>query len=409
MRPNLPVRMKHFLHLWILLTLGLRPVPGNAQDFRTVGYLPTYRFNLIDKVELNRLTHLNIAFANPDENGDMTTGEADIGTVVQKAHAAGLDVFIALAGAGAQLSDWEGRIDSVHRSSFIHKIIEFSLQHDLQGIDVDLEWGNVNDDYSGFVMELKDSLDRYGMKMTAAFPGAYRYSQVTEKALSVFDWINVMAYDLTGPWTPDNPGPHSPYSYAENSISYWAGQGVDKQRLALGVPFYGYDFTDLDNVTAVTFSEMVNMDTAYAQIDQVGQIYYNGLATIEQKTDLALNEANGIMIWEIGQDYFGEFSLLKRIDETIEEYLQGLMVKSEQTGEVKVFPNPVSDFMYLKLNTPQNIKIILLSAAQQVLKEQYCDHQELISIGMGDIPDGIYFLLVEGKDFSKTFKIVKFK
>ena len=404
------IRRNHLLNLGaVLLTIGLQSNPGIAQNFRTIGYFPTYRFGLIDNIELNRLTHLNIAFANPDGNGYLATDGVDIESVVQKAHEAELEVFIALAGAGAQLSDWEGRIDSTNRSSFIHNIVNFAVRHELQGIDVDLEWGNVNDDYSGFVLELKDSLDQYGMKMTAAFPGAHRYAQVTDEALSVFEWINIMAYDLTGDWTPDSPGPHSPYSYAENSISYWVEQGVDKQRLALGVPFYGYDFTDQNNITAVTFSEMVNMDTAYAQIDQVGEIYYNGLSTIEQKTLLALDETNGIMIWEIGQDYFGEYSLLKRIDETIEEYLAGAGIQSDKYIGASVYPNPVSDIVHIRMDTPQNIKIILFSSSQKVLKEQYYYNQELISVGLDDIPGGIYFLMIEGKNYTRTFKLAKIK
>ena len=33
---------------------------------RVVGYLPTYRFHLSDKIEYCKLTHLNLSFANPD-------------------------------------------------------------------------------------------------------------------------------------------------------------------------------------------------------------------------------------------------------------------------------------------------------------------------------------------------------
>ncbi len=33
-----------------------------------------------------------------------------------------------------------------------------------------------------------------------------------------------MVYDKTGPWKPDNVGPHSPFSSAEEAIRFWLGE-----------------------------------------------------------------------------------------------------------------------------------------------------------------------------------------
>ena len=52
---------------------------------------------------------------------------------------------------------------------------------------------------------------------------------------------------------------------------------------------------------------------ANADIDNVGTKFYNGRSTIRSKVQLASNEVNGIMIWELGQDSFSEYSLLKTI------------------------------------------------------------------------------------------------
>jgi GH18 family chitinase len=127
-----------------------------------------------------------------------------------------------------------------------------------------------------------------------------------------------MAYDLTGFWNPDKPGPHSPYSFAEQSIAYWEQQGLSKEKMTLGLPFYGYDFTDLTKIPSVTFREMVERDNSFAYKDAVGKIHYNGIPTIENKTRLALEGLGGIMIWEIGQDHFGNYSLLDRIYKVIQ-------------------------------------------------------------------------------------------
>ena len=109
------------------LTLLFLSTTTTAQTFRTVGYLPTYRFYTINDIELNKLTHLNIAFANPDANGNLNTDGISITPIVQQAQGAGLEVFIALAGGAAQLSDWEDWIAPNSRSAFISRVIDYVL------------------------------------------------------------------------------------------------------------------------------------------------------------------------------------------------------------------------------------------------------------------------------------------
>jgi len=280
-------------------------------------------------------------------------------------------------------------------------------KHDLQGIDVDIEWGTVNDDYSGFVLELRDSLNYYDLGLTVALPGIYRYPEITDEALAAFDWVNLMVYDLTGPWNSSNPGPHSPYSFAENSINYWLDQGLEKNRMTLGVPFYGYDFTDLNNIRALLFSEIVEMNEANATVDQVGEIYFNGLPTITQKTQLAISELSGIMIWELGQDFFGEFSLLKKINETIEEFTTTSTQQNESSILANPYPNPVIDHTIIKTNTTEKIKLLIFSQSLKMIESKDFRNQEYISVDMKNYHKGIYFLTLKANSFVKTFKLIK--
>jgi chitinase len=48
-------------------------------------------------------------------------------------------------------------------------------------------------------------------------------------------------------------------------------------------------------------------------------IYYNGIPTIKQKTDLAKQEASGIMIWQLLGDAPGDKSLLNAIYQRAQE------------------------------------------------------------------------------------------
>jgi GH18 family chitinase len=58
---------------------------------------------------------------------------------------------------------------------------------------------------------------------------------------------------------------------------------------------------------------MVSTNNSYSEIDNVGMKFYNGRPTIKSKVKLASEQVSGIMIWELGQDSFSEYSLLKTI------------------------------------------------------------------------------------------------
>jgi hypothetical protein len=96
----------------------------------------------------------------------------------------------------------------------------------------------------------------------------------------------------------------------------------------LGVPFYGKN----SNGTGYTYREIVALYKPDREVDFVGGIGFNGVATIRDKTAYTLNHGyRGIMIWEITQDTNDESSLLKAISDTI---LTSLPTNLDRTGTV---------------------------------------------------------------------------
>ena len=381
-----------------------------AQQYRVVGYLPYYQFGRADNIEFDKLTHLCLAFANPiDNTGTLSIGGRDIDPIVQKAHEANVEVLLSLAG-GALDSEWWAAWKHLtlpeNRSGFIHTIIDYLYEHDLQGIDMDLEWQYVKDWYSPFSIELKDSLAAHDMLYTVALPGTYRYPEISEEALDGFDFVNMMVYDLTGPWNPDNAGPHSPYSFAENAIKYWRDrQGVPPHRLTLGVPFYGWNFDDPDNVYSFTYRSMVNKNPVYALQDKVGEAYYNGMRTVREKTELAMAELSGVMIWELGQDSFDEFSLLNVIDETINRSVSS----SEEivtSNNYRIYPNPFSEFFYFENQEEESVRILLTDASGKVILEEAVPSFSVREIKNQQIRNGFYFLRIISEQQVVTSKVV---
>lgn len=217
--------------------------------FKVVGYLGSDNFNRIDELELDKLTYLNLAFGNPDNEGNLVFSDnADIKPVVKKGHDAKLKVYISLAGGGKpDTIIWKSVLLSKNRSSFIKKILNFVEENNLDGVDVDIE-GNllptIGKSYNPFVIELREALHAKGKGITTALGAIDLHKAISQKALESYDFINVMVYDKTGVWRPGEAGPHSPYSYAEEAIKFWTGERkIPADRIILGVPFYGFDFT----------------------------------------------------------------------------------------------------------------------------------------------------------------------
>ncbi|WPP50359.1 glycosyl hydrolase family 18 protein [Catalinimonas niigatensis] len=290
--------------------------------FKVVGYLSAGSFEIIDQIELQRLTHLNLAFGNPDAQGELVFSRGkDISEVVEKAHAAGVKVLLSLAGGGGLEEEkpyWKKALLDENRAAFIEKIMAYVEKHNLDGVDVDIE-GNlmptVGETYTPFVLDLKKALHSQGKAITAALPGAWLHEDMSQEALEAYDFINIMVYDDTGPWNPDKSGPHSTYEFAERSIAFWLEQKkIPAERLVLGMPFYGYDF---DVIGSKRYSEIVSANPADAYRDEIDLLYYNGLPTIVKKTQLAMEKVNGVMFWELGQDAFNDLSLLRAVDQML--------------------------------------------------------------------------------------------
>ena len=284
---------------------------------RVVGYLPSYRFDSNEKIDYCKLTHLNLAFANPGSNGKLIIN--DFSGVVVRARNENNNIKIYISIGGGYLTDeqasiWSNSIDiKDNRPIIINEIVNFVVDNSLDGVDVDLEWQYVTSGYSNFVIELKSALSAKGKGMTAALPGTTKFDNITQEALQTFDFINIMAYDFTGPWNPTASGQHSSYNNAVESINFWKNTGISQSKLTLGVPFYGYDFSNSSNVTSFTFGQMVSTNNSYSEIDNVDMKFYNGRPTIKSKVKLASEQVSGIMIWELGQDSFSDYSLLKTI------------------------------------------------------------------------------------------------
>jgi chitinase len=302
---------------------------------RVVGYIPSYQGlrAVADRTDLSKLTHINLAFANPAPGGSFLNGGnpscmesatgADIRYVVQKAHDAGAKVLVSLAGGvipGCS-GNWQTLLQPSSRTGVINSLVQFVSTYGLDGVDIDIEGELLTaidraGNYTPFIQGLRAALP--GKLITAA-TATYEGGMVPVSSLDSFDFVTLMAYDALGPGWGTVGSEHSSYAMAQSHIATWQARGLKKEKLVLGLPFYGYGFNGY--AANYTFSDIVNQfGAAAAQTDLIGKlcascayITYNGIPTIKAKTRLALQQGSGVMIWELSHDATGANSLLAAV------------------------------------------------------------------------------------------------
>jgi len=292
---------------------------ANAQ-FRVVGYLNTWDHfpGNMRNVQFSKITHLNIAFAQPDVKGNLTVIEGLL-VVVKKAHEQQVKILISLGGAdlNGTKRNWKKFTDPAHVNDFCNRIAAYLIRNNLDGVDIDLEGNVIGHQYEGFIKTLSGKLRPTGKLLTAAVATWYE-EQVPAACFAYFDFVNIMSFDLTGPGNAAGPGQHAPYSLAVEDIKFWRNKGLPREKTGLGIPFYGYGFYANSTSNEIPYKEILRKYPGAEQKDKAGHaIYYNGMPTIGEKARLAFREASGVMIWQLTEDANGPHSLLNVVDSVI--------------------------------------------------------------------------------------------
>jgi chitinase len=276
-------------------------------QFKVVGYMPSWAGD-VNAIQYNKLTHINYAFALPTATGGLQAIEnpGKLQSLVSLAHARGVKVLIAVGGwNNGDDSGFESlAANSGYRTNFVNALINFVNQYGLDGVDIDWEYpdaGASANNYAALMSQLSTEMHNRGKLLTAAVVGI-NGSSILSSVFNAVDFLNLMAYDY-------NNYDHSTYTYAQQSISYWKGAGLPASKCVLGVPFYGRPSWE-------TFAALVARG-ADPYADTYSGVGYNGITTIKNKTNLAFDQGNGIMIWELSGDATGSNSLLSAIHEVV--------------------------------------------------------------------------------------------
>jgi chitinase len=386
------------LFLVLLFIVGTVAAQEDQPQYRVIGYFSSWgiydREYFVTDIAADKLTHINYAFFLISENGECILGDEWADTqfpypgdqedeelrgnskqlnLLKESHP-GLQTLMSIGGwSGSDLFSDVALTDE-SRQKFVQSCIAMMTQYGFNGIDIDWEYptggGEVGnkarpEDKQNFTLllaEFRRQFDELGSQrgqhylLTIAAPSTVRqYANIElDKIIASLDWINVMTYDFSGPWSettgfnaplyPDAASPALATNNADNTVRGYLAAGVPPEKLVLGVPFYGrgwggveetndglyqpysgfsdgeYEYSDLVVNYVGKFQRFWN-DTAKVpwlyDADTGTMITYDDPESLAFKANYVKEQQlGGVMIWELASDDHSH-SLLNAVYDTL--------------------------------------------------------------------------------------------
>ena len=265
-----------------------------------VGYVANWNGNPTF-IQYGKLTHINYSFAECTATGGLNCDTTYLGSVVSKAHAAGVKVLISIGGASNGGTMTKAMRNA--RTNLTANIETFVHDWNLDGADIDWEApANASDGtlFNSLVQTLYTDLHPQGKLVTAALDtGDWFGMYIPATSFAYLDLLNIMSYDSGGDY------------YFSSGLTYWTGRGVPRVKLMIGVGFFGNPASGSGGEKA--YKDIVAADTNAPYVDSSKGYKYNGLPSMVAKTQVTKSGAGGIMIWELSQDTTGGTSLMNAI------------------------------------------------------------------------------------------------
>ncbi len=288
---------------------GLRR--DRAEAFRVVGYAPDYSLERTDPAAFGRLTDAILFSVEPTPDGTFPVEALAAAPVarfqeIQRAH--GVRVHLCFGGWGRSAGFAPMATDPAKRAAFIAALAQFCGEKGFDGVDYDWEFPATPGEhaaYDALLIETARALHPQGREVTVAL-GALQ--TLDPAAYAAVDRIHLMTYDMGAR--------HATYAAATAAVRRLVRSGAPKEKICLGLPFYGRKMDHPD--TAAAYADLLRDHAPAPAQDEAGGFYFNNADTLRRKTRYALEEGlAGVMIWELSMDTRDDTSLLKAITDEI--------------------------------------------------------------------------------------------
>lgn len=226
-------------------------------------------------------------------------------------------------------------IKEIHIQHIVDKVEEW----DYDGIDIDYEglFGQPEeiDAFSAFICELNTALKEHDKLLTIAVMS--KWEAIAQSDTRGQDWaalgqcvdeFRIMTYDYG--WRGSSPRPVAPHYWVEEVIEYGI-KHVDPAKIRLGVPFYGYAWSDNGvegeaEFYSYTYAgildilEVYGVDFQYSPWEKTNKLFYvsqyddrelvhpyeiwfENAVSLEPKLELVEQyDLGGIAIWRLGRE-----------------------------------------------------------------------------------------------------------
>jgi chitinase len=371
--------------MWSAPSLLAQSTTGNSEPMKIVGYFPRWGMyssyfvkNLITSGSAPLLTHIDYAFTNVVNNKCVSFDPyADYQASFSAAHSVNgqadshggfagnfhqlqelkklyphLKVIMAIGGGSSSPNAFRSASLPQNREAFVKSCVDMYIHGNFasgisepgifDGFDLDWEFPASSADRDNFTSLLADfrrALDavRAGLTLTIAGPnGHWAYQYIDLKQVQKYlDYVGLMTYDYDGPWKYNtgllaplyrslkDPAPNN---NASATVEGYIESGMPAEKLVFGIPFYGYEWSNVPNIDnglfepgapdgqGAAYNSIVNIESQFQKHrdsnTQSVWLYngshfwtYDDATSIQFKMDYVRNQKlGGVMAWNLGQD-----------------------------------------------------------------------------------------------------------
>lgn len=238
--------------------------PASAAERVMLGYYANFGKLPVEEVPWGGLTHVCHAFLQIDAEGKVVTTDAMPNpAMTADGRKNGVGVLVTIGGGVSAAGLERATATKETRRELLRGVLHVVADGKYDGVDLDWEFPRdaaTRDAHARLVVDLRRALDELARRteretpylLTAAVsPQAFFGQWIdAERIAPAVDWLHVMAYDLSGPWSrvaahhaPLFPSPDDPeraWRSLSAAMRYWSDErGVPKAKLVVGAPLFG--------------------------------------------------------------------------------------------------------------------------------------------------------------------------
>jgi chitinase len=286
-------------------------------------------------IDYSAVTHIIHFSIYPTQGGNVDGTQNGItresaAAAVGTAHAAGKKILLTCGGWGSDKS-FDEATSPANRRTFVNNLVHYMQQSGYDGLDIDWEPVTSPAQFKQFIPELRRAM-KAANPASLLTTAAFSFDKAVVEMKDYFDQINLMTYDMSGPWPAWISWHNSPvydggYRFPstgnllpsmDGRVNEYIKAGVPAAKLGIGIDFYGYVWsggtgTSTGGVTkprqAWTTPPIVKSNVAYSAImdsygmypvryDSVAQAVYISIDAPQDEDDKFISFENEKTMFE---------------------------------------------------------------------------------------------------------------